>query len=114
MRVVAEALQFFFDQHIPSAVASGIRQHSLDVITAQEVGRCGFLDPDQLSYATAVDRVVVTFDSDYIVLHNSGVAHAGIAWAPSTKYSIGQLVRMLVLLHSVIDRDSMRNHLEYL
>ncbi len=111
---MAEPIQFYFDQHIPSAVAVGVRQHGVDVVTAQEVGRCGLLDPDQLAFAAAEERVVVTFDSDYIVLHDAGVQHAGIAWTPATKYSIGQLVKMLVMLHAVTDRDGMRNRLEYL
>jgi len=56
----------------------------------------------------------VTFDTDYLALHCSGVQHAGIAWCPAKKYRIGQLVQMLALLHGVTDRDSMRNHVEYL
>lgn len=111
---MAEPIRYFLDQCVWGAVVSGLRQHSIDVLTAQEAGRCGLPDPDQLAFATAEERVLVTFDPDYLALHNSGTPHAGIAWCPSMKYRIGHLLQMLVLLHGVSDRDEMRNRVEYL
>jgi predicted nuclease of predicted toxin-antitoxin system len=111
---VADAIRFFFDQHIPSATAQALRRNGVDVLTAQEARRCGLPDPDQLDFATAEERVVVTFDSDYLALHAGGAQHAGIAWCPATKYPIGQLAQMLLLLHGVLDGDAMRNHVEHL
>ena len=67
-----------------------------------------------LPFATAHGRVIVTYDADYLALHRSGVPHTGIAWTPASKYRIGQLVHMLVLLHAVLDRDAMKDHVEYL
>jgi hypothetical protein len=86
----------------------------VDVLTAQEAGRCGVPDPDQLTFATTQQRVMVTFDSDFLALHQRGVEHAGIVWSPEQKYSIGQLIKALQLVHAVLDRDSMRNHVEHL
>lgn len=111
---MAEPIRYFFDQHIPSAVTSGLRLHAIDVLTTQEAGRCGLRDTDQLAFASAEGRVLVSFDSDFPALHQAGVPHEGIAWCPATKYGIGQLIQMLLLLHGVMDRDAMRNHLEYL
>jgi hypothetical protein len=102
------------DQHYYSSVSKGLRRLGLDVLTAQDAGRCGLPDPDQLAFATAEERVMVTFDSDYLALHQSGVGHAGIAWCPQQKYGIGMLVQLLELLHGVSDRDQMRNRVEYL
>src|SRR4051794_25074241 len=95
------------------AVAHGLRLHGLDVLTAQDANRCGLPDPDQLAFAAAEERVMVTFDTDYLALHQAGVPHAGIAWFPATRYSIGELIRHLVLLHTVMDRDAMRNHVDH-
>jgi predicted nuclease of predicted toxin-antitoxin system len=111
---VAEAIRFYFDQHIWASVCQGLRGKGIDVVTAQEAGRCGVSDPDQLAFATSDERVMVTFDTDYLALHRTGVPHAGIAWCQEQKYGIGQLIRALLLVHGVLDRDSMRNHVEYL
>jgi predicted nuclease of predicted toxin-antitoxin system len=111
---VADAIRYFFDQHIARAVATGLRRRGVDVLTAHEAGRCGLSDPEQLQFATAHERVVTTFDSDYLALHRAGVQHAGIVWCPATQYTIGELVQLLYLMYMVTDRDSMHNQVEYL
>ena len=111
---MAEPIRFYFDQHVPGAVAVGLRHRGVDVLTAQEADRCGLPDSDQLEFATAEDRVVVTFDTDYLELHRTRVAHAGIVWSPATKHAIGPLIQLLLLVHALLDRDAMRNHAEYL
>ena len=84
------------------------------MLTAQEADRCGLPDSDQLGFATAEERVVVTFDTDDLLLHRSGMSHAGIVWSPATKHAIGPLIKLLLLVHGLLDRDAMRNHVEYL
>ena len=111
---MAEVVRFYFDQHYPFPVVKSLRQRGIDVLTAQEAGCCGLSDSDQLKFATSQDRVMVTFDSDYLALHLGGVQHAGIAWCPMLKYSTGQLIFMLVLLQAVLDRENMKNRVEYL
>jgi predicted nuclease of predicted toxin-antitoxin system len=111
---VADPVRFFFDQHVWAAVAIGLRAQSIEVLTAQDAGRCGLSDSDQLAFASAQERVPVTFDIDFLALHQSGKAHAGIAWCPAQKHSNGSLIQALPLVHGVLDRDSIRNHVEYL
>ena len=77
---MAEPVQFFMDQHIPAAVSHGLTRHGVDVLTAQDAGRCGSPDIDQLAFATTHQRVLVSFDPDYLALHQAGTTHAGIAW----------------------------------
>ena len=109
-----EPLRFYMDQHFPAPASLGLRRHGIDVLTAQEAGRCGLPDADQLAFSSAENRVMVSFDTDFLALHQSGAAHAGIAWCQEQKYSIGQLIQAVLLLHGVLDRESMRNHVEHL
>jgi hypothetical protein len=111
---VAGPIRYYLDQHVQGAVGSGLRQHGIDVLTAQDAGRCGLPDPDQLAFATAEGRVMVTYDPDYLALHNAGTPHAGIAWCPMTKYGVGPLIQALLLVHGVLDADAMRGRVEYL
>ncbi len=111
---MAEPIHFFMDQHFPVAASQGLRRHGVDLLTAQEAGRCGSSDCDQLVFATGQERVLVTFDPDFLTLHQTGIAHAGIAWCPAQKYRIGQRIQALLLVHGVLDRDGMRHHVEYL
>jgi hypothetical protein len=112
--VALEPICFFMDQNFPVPASDGLRRHGIDVLTAQQANRCGYPDLEQLAFATAEKRVLVTFDPDFIAIHNSGVNHAGIAWCPERKYSIGELIRALLLIHGVLDCDSMKNHIEFL
>lgn len=111
---MADPIRYFFDQHMPSAVANGLRLRGVDVLTAQDAGRCGMDDPDQLQFSTGEQRVIVTHGPDFLALAASGVQYAGIAWCHATKYSIGELIQMLELLHCVVERDDMKNQVEYL
>ncbi len=111
---MADAVRFFFDQHIAPAVARGLRRRGVDVLTAQEASRRSLSEPDQLQFAAAEERAIMTCDQDYLALHASGVLHAGIVWCRATKYTIGQLIQLVFLLHQTTDRDRMRNHVEYL
>ena len=111
---MADSVRFFFDQHIDPAVAAGLRRRGIDVLTAQEAGRCGIDDPEQLAFATVENRVVVTFDRDYLALNSAGIRHAGIAWAPAKKHSIGYLINALEIIHGVMTADDMKDHLECL
>jgi hypothetical protein len=102
------------DQHFPNPVTQGLRRKGIDLLTAQEARRCGVSDVDQLAFSTSQERVMVTFDSDYLALHRVGGTHAGIAWCPQQKYGIGMLVQLLELLHATANRAQMQNHVEYL
>jgi hypothetical protein len=44
----------------PDPVPKALRQRGINVLTAQEAGRCGLADVDQLKFATANERVMVT------------------------------------------------------
>ncbi len=111
---MVEIIRFYADQHYPAPVIAGLLRRGIDIITAQGADLCGANDPDQLAFATAQDRVLITFDSDFLALHQSGTAHTGIVWCPATKYGIGELIKTLVLLHGVVAGSEMHNHVEYL
>ena len=111
---MADVIRVYFDQHMWSALTHALRARGVDVLTAQDAGRCGLPDPDQLAFATAEERVMMTFDTDYLALHYAGTQHAGIAWCEEQKYKIGELLTALLVVHGVLSRDEMRNQVEYL
>ncbi len=109
-----DRIRFYLDQHIPFAVAEGLRRRGIDILTSQEVDRCGLPDRDQLTFAADHQRVMVTFDSDYLILASTGTRHSGIAWCPSTKHTVGQLVSSLHLIYGVLSQQDMQDHVEFL
>lgn len=69
------------DEHFPRAVVRNLQARGHDIVTAQDAGLAGHADVDVLAAATAAGRAVLTYDRDYIRLHKSGVAHAGVVFA---------------------------------
>lgn len=72
---------FLVDQNFRDGVVTVLIALGDDVVTARSLGLDRVPDEDVLTAATGLARVVLTFDRDYIRLHKSGVAHAGIVFA---------------------------------
>ena len=107
-----EQISFYLDEHIHRAVADGLRRRGINVLTVQEAGKSGLTDREQLSFALSERRVMVTMDSDFLMLASEGVSHAGIAYA-NPQRSIGELIGSLMLVYDVLTCDDLMNHVEY-
>jgi hypothetical protein len=101
------------DEHVPPAVASGLRQRGVDVLTTQDAGMFGSADDVQLAYAAERGRVVFTQDADFPRLHAAGMAHSGIVYAPYGT-SIGTLVRGMMEISTILDAADIVNWIEFL
>ena len=107
-------MKFYLDEHIPKAVADGLRRRGIDVLTVQEARRVGDPDRKLLAFAAMKRRVVVTFDDDLLALDTAGIPHSGIVFSQSGRRSVGELIEILVLIANVIEPEEMRNHVEFI
>jgi predicted nuclease of predicted toxin-antitoxin system len=84
---VSDRVSYLLDENVELAVAIGLRREGVDVLSVVEIGRAGLDDQSQMAFALAEQRVIVTYDDDYLALSASGSAHCGIAFArrPSTQ-----------------------------
>jgi uncharacterized protein DUF5615 len=106
-------ISFYLDEHIHRAVNDGLRRRGIDVLTVQEAGKSGLSDREQLGFALSERRVMVTMDSDFLLLASEGVQHAGIAYV-NPQRSIGELIGSLMLVYDVLTSADMTNQVEYL
>jgi predicted nuclease of predicted toxin-antitoxin system len=96
------------DEDISPRVAEGLRREAIDAVPVHDVGRGNrrVPDEDQLSYATANQRVLVTYNrADYQALdvqwRLTARAHAGIVWCVEKtipRQDIGSLIGALAAL----------------
>jgi uncharacterized protein with PIN domain len=107
-------IRYHLDEHMHPAVAAGLRRRGVDVTTTLGARLTGASDEDQLAFAAAQGRVLVTRDRHFLVLDREGVAHAGIAFWHSKRRNVGQLVLDLVLLWRGASAEEMRGRVEYL
>jgi predicted nuclease of predicted toxin-antitoxin system len=60
------SLPYYFDQHMPRAIARGLERHDVDVLTTQDEGAEEWDDVDVFARAADLGRIMVTQDSDSI------------------------------------------------
>jgi predicted nuclease of predicted toxin-antitoxin system len=102
---------FYFDEHIPRAVATSLRIRGVDVITAQEDGRRGVADPLLLDRATGLRRPLFSQDRDLLVeaqrRQKAGIFFAGLLYAHHLDITIGECVRDLHLIAETMEPNEL-------
>lgn len=106
-------IKFQTDEHIPSAVITGLQRRNIDVLSTPQAGLLGASDVDQLAFARQQQRVMVTQDDDFLTLHAQGIKHTGIIFVQPGK-SIGYMVRGLHFIYQMMTAETMDNHVEFL
>src|SRR5712692_259991 len=76
-------IRLYLDRHIMTRLAVDLRGRGYDVLTTEEAGKDTASDEEQLAFATAENRAVLTFNiRDFAPLHEAWQAakrpHAGI------------------------------------
>ncbi|MBI1902079.1 MAG: DUF5615 family PIN-like protein [Planctomycetia bacterium] len=107
-------IRFHLDEHVDPAVADGLRRRGMDVTTASEAGLLGADDEEHITFGLAEGRIVFTNDDDFLRLHKEGVPHSGIVYCHQQSRSIGEIIRALELIWEVLEREEMRDHVEFI
>jgi predicted nuclease of predicted toxin-antitoxin system len=111
---MARTIRFHLDENCDPRIAAGLRLHGIDLTTTAEAGLLGASDEDQLGFAASEGRVILTGDADFVRMGAAGAAHAGIAYFRPEKRSLGELIRLVVLIWELLEPVEMRGHVEYL
>jgi predicted nuclease of predicted toxin-antitoxin system len=107
-------IRFHLDEHCDSAIAAGLRRHSIDVTTTVEAGLLHASDAQHAAYALAQARVLFTQDQDFLRLHAAGIPHAGIAYCRQQSRTLGEIINGLLLIWEVLEPEDMRGRVEFL
>ena len=110
---MAKGVSFYLDEHVPKAVARGLRLRGVDVLTVAEAGLLGASDREHIARASEEGRVIFTLDDDFLRLHAESTDHAGIVHA-AQGLSIGEIVHGLMLIRQILTPAEMRGHVEFL
>lgn len=112
------SLALYLDHHVPQAIADGLALRAIDVLTVRGDGRSHADDPSLLARATELNRVLFSQDDDLLAIARQwqarGRAFSALIYAHQLSVTIGQAVRDLLLIASVLDPAEMRNRIEFL
>jgi hypothetical protein len=84
---------FYFDVHVPAAVADQLRRRGVDILTAQEDGKAELDDPDLLARSTTLGRVLFTQDIRFKARAEGPRLALPVLCRPSLRPSIARLHR---------------------
>jgi uncharacterized protein with PIN domain len=110
-------IRLYLDEDIHRRLAAALRLRNFDVTSVHEVKHFGFTDEEQLLYATAEKRTLVSYNTgDYLKLHKEWLArdqeHCGII--VSDQLPIGETIRRLLKLLNHVTADEIYNQLYWL
>jgi len=110
---MSDAVRFYLDEHIPSAVAEGLRNRGVRILTVNETGMLGAPDKEHLEFAHEEESVIVSYDDDFLRLAAEGHSHSGLVYVPRER-SIGEMIRGLRRLADVFAAEETSGRVEFL
>ena len=113
-------IRLYLDRHVMTRLAEDLARHGFDCLTTQQAGNDRASDEEQLAFATAQSRAILTYNiRDFAPLHEkwlaAGRSHSGVIVSRqlgARQYGV-LLSRMLRLL-GALTADDMRNNLVHL
>ena len=112
------ALKLYLDHNVPRAIADGLRDRGVDVLTAFEDGSHELLDPDLLNRIAELSRVAFTTDTDFLAeaqrRQQSGEFFPGVIFVSQKGVSIGRCVLDLELIAKVLEPVDLANCVQFL
>ncbi len=101
-------MKLYLDEDVPLELARQLRLRGYDVLTTHEAGMSGKSDAEQLAFATAQGRAILTFDNDYYELarqwFRQGRSHGGIL--VSQEYHPNDMRTLVNLCLTLLDRET--------
>lgn len=106
---MADRLRFHLDEQVDSAIARALRSAGIDATTTEDTGLRSSDDADQLAFANADGRVLVTDDADFLHAAADGASHKGIVFCHRRFRTMGDIIRTLVGLYQTYTPEELHN-----
>lgn len=115
---MADPIRLYLDDDAQrTSLVRALRARRIDVLTANEAGKVGISDAEQLAFAVSLERTIFTFNrGDFVRLHaeylRRGQTHAGIIVSDQLEISV--VIRRLLRLLDGRRAKDLRNWLDFL
>lgn len=111
-------LKYYFDQHIPKAIFTGLRLRHIDVVTAYADGTGELDDAALLRRASGLGRVLFSQDDDLLSeatrCQREGETFGGLVYTHQLRLTVGQCVKDLELLSTLLEPRDVENQVVFL
>ncbi|MBU2499457.1 MAG: DUF5615 family PIN-like protein [Proteobacteria bacterium] len=111
-------IKVYTNESVDIAIAEGLKRRGVNAFSARDTGNLGLTDEAQLVYAGKEKAAIFTHDTDFLRIAarwmEEGRTHHGIIYCHQKSYPIGECLRKLRVLTSVLISEDMVNHIEFL
>jgi predicted nuclease of predicted toxin-antitoxin system len=111
---MSRTLKFHLDEHVPNAVAFGLRKLNIDVTTTADAGMIGSSDEMQLAHCATEQRILFTEDADFLLLATERNDFPGIIYCRQNSRSIGEIIQFLAIAWEIYSAIDMVGRVEFL
>lgn len=111
-------IRIYTDESVDVAIAQGLQRRGVEAFSARDRDKLGLTDEEQLIFASEEKSTIFTHDSDFLRIAaqwiDEGRRHHGVIYCHQNAHGIGDCVRNLKLLVTVLTQEDMINHIEFL
>ena len=111
-------IRIYTDESVNIAIAEGLKRRGVDSFSAKDMGNLGLTDDEQLIFARDKGAVLFTHDTDFLRLAIKWIEekkrHYGVVYSHQKDYGIGDSIRRLKLLTTILSSEDMIDHVEFL
>lgn len=108
-------IKIYSDEDVNIAITEGLKRRGIKACSCQEAGNIGLTDEEQIKYANSEKLVILTHDTDFLrIVHERKISHSGVIFASQNKLSVGEIIRKVEFLVSILNEEDIENHVEFL
>ena len=111
-------IRIYTDESVDVAIAQGLQRRGVEAFSARDRDKLGLTDEEQLIFASEEKCTIFTHDTDFLRIAAQWIderrTHFGVIYCHQITYGIGDCIRNLKILATVLRSEDMINHIEFL
>lgn len=111
---MSEKTKFHLDESVDPDIAVALIKYGIDLTTAKTENLLGQSDEIQFAFCCQQQRVLITQDSDFLIIASQDFQHPGIVYYQPGTRSIGEIIRGVILIYEALTPVEMYGSVEYI
>ena len=111
-------VRIYTNESVNVTIVEGSEKKGRGCLFCRDTDNLGLTDEEQLSYGCKEKSTIFTHDTDFLQIGarwmEEGKTHHGIIYCHQKRYSIGECVRKLRMLTSLLSSEDIVDHIEFL
>ena len=111
-------IRIYTDESVNVSISEGLKRRGVEAFSVRDAGNLGLTDEEQLIFANEERASIFTHDTDFLRIAamwiDEGRTHHGVIYSHQKSYTIGECIRRIRIITTVLASEDMINHIEFL